>query len=112
MVGVDDWGEDPSVRIMRRVFSRIEAVQKKLLDGLKISPYDTRLRPWRETALRLFERSWAQLAKRGPAFGEERAAMIYVHCLAKAIGSDGVEIPGHALPEDEKIEMFIKEIQA
>ena len=50
MAVADDWGFDPSVRMMRRVYERIEMVQGELLKRLSISPFDPRLRRWREKA--------------------------------------------------------------
>ena len=102
-------GINPSVQMMRRVFGRIEAAQETLLQRLSISPFDTRLRSWREIALKFFEKSWVQAAKHGIGLGEEKAATIYIHCLARAINMEGTEVALEALPKDEKIKMLLKE---
>jgi len=104
----DEWSLDPSVRMMRRVSGRIEAAQEKLLQRLSISPFDTRLRPWRETALKFFEKSWVQAKKYGIDLEEEQATAIYVHCLTRAI-IQGIEGAREAFPNDEKITMLLKE---
>ncbi|RLB26674.1 MAG: hypothetical protein DRG66_06495 [Deltaproteobacteria bacterium] len=108
MVVQDEWALDPSVRMMRQVFGRIEVAQKELLERSNISPFDTRLRLWRETALGFFEQSWVQAAKCGIDLEEEKAATIYAHCLARAISMEGVEVAIEALPKDEKIKMLLK----
>jgi hypothetical protein len=110
MVDPDDWGKDPSVRIMRGVFSRMENAQGELLQRVCIEPLDTRLRRWRENALQCFERAWIHAASRGIQLGEEKAAATYVHCLARAMVSEGISVPSEFLPNEEDIEMLLKEV--
>jgi len=109
MADEDEWAFNPSVRMMRRVFGRIEAAQEKLLQRLSISPFDTRLRPWRETALKFFEKSWVQAKKYGIDLEEEQTTAIYVHCLTRALNIEGIEVAREAFPDDEKITMLLKE---
>jgi hypothetical protein len=99
----DDWGQDPSVQRMRRVFAHIETTQGKLLRRLNISPYDNRLRRWREETRTLFDRACALAAKRGVIMSEEYAASIYLHCLGQVMSLDGVEVPSDVLPRDEGV---------
>jgi hypothetical protein len=40
----DEWGHDPSILSMRRVFSYMEQAQQELLGHLNISRFDKRLR--------------------------------------------------------------------
>ncbi len=105
----DEWALDPSVRMMRQVFGRIEAAQEKLLQRLNISPFDTRLRTWRETALKFFEKSWVQAKKYGIDLEEEQATAIYVRCLTRAINVEGIEVTREAFSNDEKIKMLLNE---
>jgi uncharacterized protein (DUF2336 family) len=105
----DEWALDPSVLMMRQVFARMEAAQEKLLQHLSISPFDTRLKCWREAALKFFEKSCAQAKKYGIVLEEDKAAAIYVHCLTRAINADGIEVPLEAFPNDEKITILPKE---
>ncbi len=105
----DDWDQDPAVQSMRRVFAHMETTQGKLLGRLNISPYDNRLRRWREEAHTLFERACALAAKRGVVMSEEMAASIYLYCLGQALSLDGVEVPSDALPSDEGIISFLPE---
>jgi hypothetical protein len=99
----DDWGKDPSVQSMRRVFAYIETAQGKLLGRLNISPYDNRLRRWREEARTLLDRACALAAKRGAFLSEEYVASIYLHCLGQTLSLDGVEVPSDVLPRDEGV---------
>ncbi len=110
MAVADDWGFDPSVRMMRRVFGRIERVQGDLLKRLSISSFDPRLRRWRGKARDYLERCWVQASRLGIEVGEEQAACIYAHCLTWAMNLDGVKVPRETLPKDEKIEILLKEV--
>lgn len=110
MVDPDSWGKDPSVRMMRGVFRRMEEAQGELLQRVCIEPLDARLRNWRENALQCFERAWIHAANRGIYLGEEKAAVIYVHCLARAMVSEGISVPLEVLPKDEDIEMLLREV--
>jgi len=109
MVHPDSWGRDPSVRIMRGVFRHMEQAQGEFLQRVCIERLDTRLRNWREDALQCFERAWIHAANRGIHLGEVKAAATYVHCLARAMVSDGITIPLNVLPKDEDIEMPLQE---
>jgi len=109
MANEDEWALDPSVRVMRRVFEHIEVAQEKLLHYLSISPFDTRLRSWRETALKFFEKSWVQAKKYGIDLDEEQAAAIYLHCFTRALNLNGIEVAPEAFPNDEKITMLLEE---
>lgn len=95
----DDWGTDPSVRTMRRVFATIEAEQRTFLERLGIGHLDGRLRKWRKMALRLFEQAWSAAVGHGMVLEEKNAAALYLHCLAKALTSTGVAVPKGLLPE-------------
>jgi hypothetical protein len=108
MVDTDNWGRDPSVQIMRRVFNRMEEVQGELLRHLCVDPFDTRLRKWRNNALQCFERAWVHAANRGIHLGEEKAAATYVHCLARTMVSEGISVPLEALPNDEDVQMLLE----
>jgi hypothetical protein len=103
----DEWGRDPSVQSMRRVFSSIEAAQQELLLCLNISFLDPRLRRSREQALELFERAWHLAVRRG-VMKEKDAALLYVHCLARTLRLVGVEVPEELLPRDEKVIRFLQ----
>lgn len=105
----DDWGRDPSVKMMRRVFGRMEESQSRFLELMNISFFDNRLRLWREKAREIFERSWEKATQSGMNINEEKAAVIYVNCLAKVLHLDGIEIPSEALTCNEEIERLLKE---
>ena len=104
----DEWGHDPSVQSMRRVFSHMEKAQNEFLRVLKIPLFDQRLRRGREQARKLFERVWPLAARKGIAESEEDAALLYIHCLAKVLSLDGILVPSEVLPQHEKISSFLK----
>ena len=108
-VSDDEWVRDPSVGFLRRLFRRIETDQKNLLDHLQISPFDGRLRPWREATLRLFEKTWALAAGKGLAQDERRAGLVYLECLARTLRSNGVDVPAESLSHDDEISRILQE---
>lgn len=89
---IDDWGRDPQVKAMRRVFALMEKLQKRLFEQIGISPFDERLGPWRRAALRMFEQQWAETARRGGPLGDEDVAKAYLDCLVKVLTKDGVTV--------------------
>jgi hypothetical protein len=107
---MDEWGRDPSVQSMRDVFSRMEVAQGLLLEQLHISPFDSRLRGVREAAKNLFERSWALANARHVNMDKEKAARLYLHCLASALGTCGVEVPSELLPGEEPFWGLVREV--
>jgi len=110
MSETDEWGRDPSVQKMRRVFSGMEAAQKKLLEQVGISSLDSRLRQAREKARGLFERTWSHAATQDLNMGDDEVAGLYTYCLAWALGHTGIEVSGKFLPDDERLSDLIKEI--
>lgn len=110
MTQTDDWGRDPGVKAMRRVFARMESSQKAFLASLGISPHDPRLRSWREKTLKSFERAWADMAKRRVDMDEDRAGALYVHLLAGVMASEGVPIEAGRIQEDRDVKKFLQEV--
>jgi hypothetical protein len=106
----DEWGHDPSVCSMRRVFKNMEAVQNRLLGNLTPSSFDPRLREWREAARDLFEQVWTMAVRRGLVSDEEGAGILYAHCLAQTLRLSGIEIPLEGLPQDERIYRLVQEV--
>lgn len=87
-----DWGRDPQVRAMRRIYGLMETLQKHLFEQIGISPFDERLGRWRKPALRMFEQQWTEMARRGGPLGEEDVARTYLDCLVKVLTKDGVTV--------------------
>ncbi len=110
MTDMDEWGKDPSVQIMRKVFKGMEKAQHELLKRLDIIPYDLRIRRWRDQALALFERAWGVANRMGITMDEHTASAVYVHCLAKIMGAERINIPAVILPEAKSVERIFKEV--
>ena len=110
MANMDEWGKDPSVQIMRRVFKEMEKAQRELLKRLDIIPYDLRIRRWRDQALTLFERAWGVANRMGIMIDERTASLVYVHCLAKVMSGEQIDIPPGMLPEAKSVERIFKEV--
>ncbi len=106
----DDWSHDPSVCFMRRVFKNMEDVQKDLMATLNISLFDMRLRGWRDEARDLFEQVWSSAMRQGVISTEEESRVLYCHCLAWVLRSEGIVISDRAFPQDEKLSKMIQEV--
>lgn len=110
MTEMDEWGKDPSVQFMRKVFKGMENAQHELLKRLDIIPYDLRIRMWREQALAFFERAWGVANRMGINMDEHTASLIYVHCLAKVMGAEKINIPAGSLPEAKSVDRILMEV--
>jgi predicted trehalose synthase len=105
----DEWGRDASVRTMRSVFAAIEKAQNRFLDGVGVGRIDKRLRQWRRMALHLFEHNWAAAAGRGMSLAEKDAADLYLCCLAKVLGTRGIEVPHACVPDNPVVMRLLEE---
>jgi hypothetical protein len=108
----DEWGVDSSVQRMRRLFASMELAQRGILEQLNILPLDSRLRPVREAAKELFERAWSLAARQGLNLAEEEALGIYVHCLGRALGISGIEVPEGVLTDGGRFKDLVDEASA
>jgi len=106
----DEWRHDPSVQIMRRVFTRMEAAQGEFLTRSNISPFDVRLRRGRDWARTLFERVWELASARNMAVDEETAAILYVECLRWALSQEGASVPNGSSVRDEDVSQLLREV--
>ena len=104
-----DWGRDPSVKSMRKVFKEMEKTRAELLDLLQILPYDPRIRAWSEKSLLLFENTLRNTGQRGLAMDKKMAAALYINCLAGIIRTEGIEIPESFLPYETISQRLIDE---
>jgi hypothetical protein len=109
MSGADEWGKDPAVRAMRKVFREMEDAQGEFFSRMGIGDYDPRIRPWREKGLVLFERAFSYANRAGVLPNEKAASEIYLHCLARIMRSEGVSIHKEFLPGVIDIEEIFKE---
>ncbi len=107
---MDEWGRDPRVKAMRKVFSAMEKSVNDLLEQLDISPFDHRIRGWLEQALAKYERAWAGASRQGISMDEKMAAAVYAHCLGTVIGTDGIKVPESRFTIDEDVKRLIGEV--
>jgi hypothetical protein len=108
MPDFNQWDDDPSVQMMRRIFILMEKSQQELLRSLEISPFDPRLRRARDHACNLFEKTWSLAIQKKVVSDEEGAALLYKHCLSHALKLGGFKVPNHMLPEDNRIATFLR----
>lgn len=107
---MDNWGRDPSVRAMRRVFKGMEKALDDFLQQLNIDPLDHRIRGWLEQALVKYEKAWGVASRMGVHMDEDMAPAVYARCLVKVIGLDGIKIPENMLPIEKDTERLISEV--
>ena len=107
---MDEWGQDPGVQAMRKVFSGMETALEQILQELAISPYDRRIRGWLDTALPKFEEAWHLARQMGVRMNENDAPIVYAHCLTKAIAAAGIDIPDGILPSEENVQKLVSEV--
>jgi len=110
MTDIDNFGRDPQIRYMRRIFASLEEAQDKFLGLAKISPADGRLRQAREQALKLFERSWIAVLQRTDAAADDIAADIYLICLEKALTPSGFKVPEDLLSQRSDLRKLVDEV--
>lgn len=107
---MDEWGRDPSIKAMRRVFKAMEKTLDNLLEQLNISPFDHRLRSWLEQALAKYELAWGEASRKGVRMDEKMAPAVYAHCLVRVIGSEEIKIPESLLAIEKDLERLIQEV--
>ncbi|HOP85453.1 MAG TPA: hypothetical protein PKZ54_03115 [Syntrophorhabdaceae bacterium] len=106
----DEWGKDPQVRFLRRVFSHMEEAQKGLLDKIGISLFDERLKRIRDGALTIFERAWAMALRKGMNLEEKDLVHLYIFSLAYVLERYKISVPQDILPSDEDIKKIVFEV--
>ena len=110
MSGQDEFGRDPQIRYMRRVFAGMDKVQATLIQRLNLSPFDYRLRRVREATLTLFEQGWMLARRQGIVSSEEEIAVLYIYCLVRILSANRIPVPPEELPAHESIARFMKEV--
>jgi hypothetical protein len=105
----DEWGKDPSVRSMRRVFEAIEAGQERLLKSADVSLMEPRLGQWRKMALHMFEQKWEASAQSGVRLDEKGLIDLYLRCLAKVLEAKGIVVPSDLPASNPAIDRLIGE---
>jgi len=99
----DDWGRDPQVQALRRVFAALERAGKELLAAAGVEPWDPRLRAWREAARRRFQEAWPRALEQGLAREPQAAARLYALGLASVLAHEGLAAPLAAQPGDRDL---------
>ena len=106
----DQFGRDPQVRYMRKVFAGMEKKQNELLGRLGVSASDSRLRRVRDGALKSFEKAWMLAGRRGAVEREDEIADLYILCLAHILAGNRINVPNELLPTNAKMNDVIKEV--
>jgi len=80
-----------------------------MLEKLKISTFDERLRNVRKTALNLFEKSFPLAVSNGINMDEDASGELYAFCLAQSLKLAGILIPDNFLPDNKQFEAVVLE---
>ncbi len=105
----DEWGHDPSVQMMRRVFSLMEKAQAEMMEQLSISPFDPRLQRIRSRARDFFEETWPIAMRKEIVSNDQETIRLYLCCLKHVLKLNGFPISDQTLFKDERLEEFLKE---
>jgi len=108
MINSDDWGRDPHVQAMRRIFAGIEKAEAYFLKSAGVSSLDERLRCWRQATLTHFERIWRRAVRSGVRLTDNEVAALYVACLTRVIEREGVKNGASPFQEDKKIQQLLE----
>ena len=98
----DEWGYDPTVQWVRRLFGLMEKEQRAMLESLKVPPFDMRLGRVRKIALSMYEDACNRAGGGGRDRDESTLAALYRSCFIRALQQQGVGIPDGvtAVPND------------
>ncbi len=80
-----------------------------MLEKLKISTFDDRLRNIRKTALYLFEKSFPIAVSKGMDLDEKASAELYAFCLAQSLKPVGIDVADDLLPDNKQLEAIAME---
>jgi hypothetical protein len=106
---IDEWGHDPTVQRVRRLFALMENEQDALVKQLSLSPIDSRLHDSRKTALRLYEEACSQAAAKRLAWDETTYAAVYINCLLRVLEKRGIRIPDKVLETHQRHADLLRE---
>ena len=104
----DEWGYDPQIQMMRKVFTAMEEVQAELLRAARVDLHEPRLRRARDLARLVFDRAWATHASGAELSPDRQAAELYRECLGYALRKNGIIAPGAAAADDERFDRLIR----
>ncbi len=106
----DTWGHDPSVKKMRKVFSKMEETHNILLSQIKLSFFDNRLRDIRETARRLFDQAVVRTHPKDLSLDEKTMIGIYKDALIQALRRADIPVTTECIGDDKDVANFITKV--
>lgn len=107
---MDEWGRDPSIQRMRKIFSAMEELDRALIKSTDTSPFDTRLRAIRAMSLELFEKSYAHGLSKGVQPDNLFILELFRHCHVTSFTKHGITVHGQDGKENHKIADLIREV--
>jgi hypothetical protein len=108
----DEWGHDPSIQSARRVFSMMEAAQKKVLGQLDVAEFDNRLRYVREAALAGHGKACNAAAAKRRYLDEGAFSEIYACCFLWALAKQDIYIPDMVWEAHREHADWVREVLA
>ncbi|WP_291466528.1 hypothetical protein [Desulfobacula sp.] len=105
----DDFGHDPNVQRTRNYFSRMEAMDSKLIERSGISLFDPRLRAGRELRFKLFETACSLAVRKEHRLDEDVALELFDLCQEMAFKTCGLPVSSSDQPEKPELISLIEE---
>lgn len=107
---MDDWGKDPSVQRMRKIFSMMERIDQTLIQDTGLSPFDRRLRNIREMSRGLFQKSFSHCMSKGIHLDEKDTIELFKKCHIIAFRRNGISMADIEPPEENAISAIVQEV--
>ncbi len=105
----DEWGHDPSVQSMRKIFSNMEKAYHHYLISTGTKPFDGRLSDLKKEALALFENVHSTALSKRYQIDEKSYVEIYRLCLSHIFSAKKFKLPENLLPENNPFHALIRE---
>ncbi len=105
----DDFGHDPNVQRTRNYFSRMEAMDSKLIELSGISLFDPRLLDGRELRFKLFETACSLAARKRYRLDEDEMLELFGLCQETAFRTYGLPVSSSDRPEKPELNSLIQE---
>ena len=105
----DDFGHDPNVQRTRNYFSRMEAMDSKLIERSGISLFDLRLRDGRELRFKLFKTVCSLAARKGHELDEDTMLALFGICQERAFRTCGLPVSPSDRSENPEFNSLVEE---
>lgn len=107
---MDEWGKDPEVRRIRKIFSGMEKMDATILKDAGLSPFDQRLRKARDLRRKLYEAVYGRALSKGRALKDPSPWVLFEQCQVAAFMECGLPVPETRQAARPEITALIREV--